>query len=207
MILDLASIVCLSPDKDSQMKAIDALLPISRGAVLDGERLCGQFYPKSWASMTFYSNPEDPASRMIGVGDSATYAAIRDSWINLISFKPIQYFQIKIFQVSQLFFAGDSVELVPSSVKQALLIPYELLKALRILSFLPIILLFSWFTFARRFAAVDYFRKAILITYLLSIGVVTIAFIGDNQRYISWLALILSLCYLSAPRNKEKLVY
>jgi len=99
------------------------------------------------------------------------------------------------------------VQLVPSSVKQALLIPYELLKALRILSFLPIILLFSWLTFARRFEVVNYFRRAILVTYLLSIGVVTIAFIGDNQRYISWLALILSLCYLSAPRNKEKEVY
>jgi len=100
MILDLASIVCLSPEKDSHIKALDALLPISRATGLDREKLCGQFYPQSWASLTFYSNPEDPALRMIGVGDSATYAEIRNSWINLISSKPIQYFQIKIFQVS-----------------------------------------------------------------------------------------------------------
>ena len=204
MILDMASLACLSPEKSSQLFAIESLKPISTSPTLNRERLCGQFYPQSWASLTFYSNPDDPVLRMIAVGESSTYKQIRDSWIDLITDQPIQYLQVKIFQVSQLFFAGDSFTLWPSGFAGLPLIPYELTKALRIFSFLPILLLFSWITFSSRIQIDPRVRRAILSTYVIAIGIVTIAFIGDNQRYISWLAMLLLFAYINAPRNLGK---
>ncbi len=204
MILDLASVSCLSPEKSSQLFAIESLKPISTSPTLNRERLCGQFYPQSWASLTFYSNPDDPVLRMIAVGESSTYKQIRNSWIDLITDQPIQYLQVKIFQVSQLFFAGDSFTLWPSGFAGLPLIPYELTKALRIFSFLPILLLFSWITFSSRIQIDPRVRRAILSTYVIAIGIVTIAFIGDNQRYISWLAMLLLFAYINAPRNLGK---
>ena len=200
----MASLACLSPEKSSQLFAIESLKPISTSPTLNRERLCGQFYPQSWASLTFYSNPDDPVLRMIAVGESSTYKQIRDSWIDLITDQPIQYLQVKIFQVSQLFFAGDSFTLLPSGFAGLPLIPYELTKALRIFSFLPILLLFSWITFSSRIQIDPRVRRAILSTYVIAIGIVTIAFIGDNQRYISWLAMLLLFAYINAPRNLGK---
>jgi hypothetical protein len=204
MILDLASLTCLSPEKSAQSFALESLQPISTSPFLNRERLCGQYYPQSWASLTFYSNPDDPALRMIPVGESSTYKQIRKSWIELITGKPIQYLQVKIFQVSQLFFAGDSFTLLPSSFADIQLIPYELAKAFRIFSFLPVLLLFSWITFSSRIQIDPRVRRAILSTYVIAIGIVTVAFIGDNQRYISWLAMLLLFAYINAPRNLAK---
>lgn len=203
MILDIASIACLSPDKVSQSIAIEALTPLSNTSGLNRERLCGQFYPQSWASVTFYSNPSDPALKMIEVNDIQTYRTIRASWLDLISSHPTQYLQMKLMQLSQLFLAGDSIRIKPSSVLQIPTVPYELLKATRLLSFLPVCLLLAWLTFSSRFKIIDGFRRAIFMSYVVSIGIVTIAFIGDNQRYISWIGLILLLAYLISPRTEK----
>jgi len=43
MILDIASMVCLSADKSTQLDALKALDPISNSSTLSRERLCGQF--------------------------------------------------------------------------------------------------------------------------------------------------------------------
>jgi hypothetical protein len=204
MILDLASVACLSPEKSAQSFALESLQPISTSPVLDRERLCGQYYPQSWASLVFYSNPSDPALRMIATEEFITYKKIRASWINLITNKPTQYLQVKTFQVAQLFLAGDSVQLFSSSLRQIPLIPYELMKAFRIFSFLPILLLFSWITFSSRIQIDPRVRWALFSTYLIAISIVTVAFIGDNQRYISWLAMLLLFANINAPRNLEK---
>jgi len=202
MILDIASMVCLSADKSTQLDALKALDPISNSATLSRERLCGQFYPQSWASLTFYSNPNDPALRMIGVHEKNTYEALRESWLELLASNPIDYLQIKVFQFSQLFLAGDSIRVYPDTFKQFFLLPYESIKALRLLSFAPTLLLISWLTFSSRFKAEVRIRRSLLITYLLSIGIVTVAFIGDNQRYISWLAMLILFSFINANSFK-----
>ena len=202
MILDIASMVCLSADKSAQLDALKALDPISNSATLSRERLCGQFYPQSWASLTFYSNPNDPALRMIGVHEKNTYEALRESWLELLASNPIDYLQIKVFQFSQLFLAGDSIRVYPDTFKQFFLLPYESIKALRLLSFAPTLLLISWLTFSSRFKAEVRIRRSLLITYLLSIGIVTVAFIGDNQRYISWLAMLILFSFINANSFK-----
>jgi len=198
MILDIASMVCLSPDKSTQLDALKALDPISNSTTLSRERLCGQFYPQNWASLTFYSNPNDPALRMIGVNDKDTYEAFRRSWLELLAFNPMDYLQIKVFQFSQLFLAGDSIRIYPDTFKQLFLLPYESIKALRLLSFAPALLLISWLTFSSRFKAEVRIRRSLLITYLFSVGIVTVAFIGDNQRYISWLAILILFSFMNA---------
>lgn len=202
MILDIASMVCLSADKSTQLDALKALDPISNSSTLSRERLCGQFYPQSWASLTFYSNPNDPALRMIGVNEKSTYEVLRECWLELLASNPMDYLQIKVFQFSQLFLAGDSIRIYPDTVKQLFLIPYESIKALRLLSFAPALLLISWLTFSSRFRAEIRIRRSLLITYLLSIGIVTVAFIGDNQRYISWLAILILFSFINANSFK-----
>ncbi|NCV45087.1 MAG: hypothetical protein EBW15_09960, partial [Actinobacteria bacterium] len=62
----------------------------------------------------------------------------------------------------------------------------------------------SWITFSSRIQIDPRVRRAILSTYVIAIGIVTIAFIGDNQRYISWLAMLLLFAYINAPRNLGK---
>ena len=204
MILDISSMVCLSPDKNVQLLATTSLKPISNTSDLTREKICGQFYPQSWASLVFYSNPNDPALRMISIDDYRTYQTLRKSWLELIIHEPIQYIQVKIIQVSQLFFAGDSINLVPKTFFDIPLIPFEILKALRLFSFLPVLLFFSWITFSSRIQINSKIRKLIFLTYIFATLNITIAFIGDNQRYISWLSILLFFTYLIAPNKLRK---
>jgi hypothetical protein len=141
---------------------------------------------------------------MIATEEQETYREVRSSWISLITSRPAQYIQVKTFQVSQLFLAGDSVRFFPSSLREIPLMPYELTKALRIFSFLPILLLFAGFAISSRIQIDLRVRWALFSTYLIAISIVTVAFIGDNQRYISWLAMLLLFAYINAPRNLAK---
>lgn len=204
LILDVASIACLSPDKSSQSAALDALLVISNSSSLTRERLCGQFYPQNWGSLVFYSNPNDPALRVVGMNEENTYRTLRESWFNLLSTYPFDYLQIKVLQFSQFFFAGDSIRLSPNSFRDIYLIPYEMIKVLRLLSFAPMLIIFSWLTFSSRFHSQLMLRRSLLVCYVLTTTTITVAFIGDNQRYISWLALILLFSYLHAYDKVEK---
>lgn len=203
IIFDMVSLVCLSSEKSTQFAALSALKPISALPDLNREKLCGQFYPQNWASPIFYSDSSKPALRMIASGDYNTYLAIRNSWLDLISSKPAQYLQLKFFQISQLFLAGDSFELLTLNLRKIPTLPYEILKTLRLFSFLPILLLFSWMTYSYRTQVNPIIRYAILSTYLLTICAITVAFVGDNQRYISWLAMLLFFAFLNAPRSQK----
>lgn len=203
MILDIASMACLSADKQTHSEALNALTPISTSLFLTRERLCGQFYPQNWGSLTFYSNPSDPVLRMVAVNDRSTYELLRRSWIQLLRSQPVDYFQIKVFQFSQLLISGDSIRLAPKSPQHFFLIPYETVKALRLLSCAPVLILLFWLTFSSRFKAKVEFSYTLVISYLLTVGIVTVAFIGDNQRYISWLALIVLFSYFSAACREE----
>ena len=206
MILDIASLVCLSPEKSVQSVALATLKPISNSSELSRERLCGQFYPQNWGSPIFYSQPSDPALHIIEVNDFETYKTIRNSWLKLIWKTPIQYIQIKIFQISQLFLAGDSINFSLKSFRDIPLIPYEILKALRVFSLLPFLLLLYWLTFSRKIQIDLRIRFLIYLAYILTIIIVAIAFIGDNQRYISWLAMLILFTYLNAPEKLTKVV-
>jgi hypothetical protein len=201
MMLDIASLACLSSDQYIHRESINALEPISKFPNLNRERLCGSYYPQSWGPLVFYS--DNAPLRLIAVEDQKTYQSIRNSWLELIINYPQQYVQIKISQLSQLFLAGDSTKLVIEKFNQALLIPYELVKALRLFSFLPIFLLFSWMTFSSRVQISRAFRLAIYLSYLLTIGLVTVAFAGDNQRYISWAAILFLFTYLISPKSEN----
>jgi hypothetical protein len=110
----------------------------------------------------------------------------------------MDYLQIKVFQFGQLFLAGDSIRINPDTFKQFFLLPYESIKALRLLAFAPALLLISWLTLSSRFKAEVRIRRSLLITYILSIGIVTVAFIRGNQRHISWLAILILFSFINA---------
>jgi hypothetical protein len=202
IILDLASVACLSPVQTSQDLALNALEPVSKLPNLSRQMLCGSFYPQSWGPLVFYS--ENAPLRLIKVNEESTYKAIRSAWLELIITQPQQYLQIKVFQFTQLFFAGDSIQLIPEQLRQFPLIPYEALKALRLFSFLPIFLLFSWITFSSRHSINQFLCRSIYLSYLIAISLVTIAFTGDNQRYIAWLALLHSFAFIISPHKLSK---
>jgi hypothetical protein len=206
MILDITSLACLSPEKSIQSAALTALQPISASPGLSREKLCGQFYPQNWASTVFYSNPSKPALHMIATAERKTYNTFRNSWINIITSRPTQYLQLKLIQISQLFFAGDSFTLSMSSWRELPILPYEILKALRLFSFLPILLLIVALTLSFRDRISSSLLYALPSTYLLAIVVVTLAFVGNNQRYISWLAMLLLFAFLNAPRLEKGVV-
>jgi hypothetical protein len=206
IIHDLASISCMSANKSTQNAAIAALRPISPDPSLSREQLCGQFYPQNWASVVFYSNPEKPAISIINATQGETYRLVRDSWLSVILSNPTEYMQIKMIQLSQLFLAGESAIPLFDQPRRFFSLPYELFKNLRLFSLLPGLLLFSFITFSCRDKETFVFSFSALSSYVTASLLIVVAFIGDNQRYISWLAIIISYTYLLRPSTRTNTI-
>ena len=128
------------------------------------------------------------------------YDNIRNQWIRTILSEPKSYFQIKLSQFAQVMVAGDTVGFrilnlnnqfnAISLVKAIFLSPYDLIISLHLIS--PIVVLFLGWAFLifslREFKIKEIFGRSDLF-YFLSFPLVwciatTIAFIGDNGRYI-----------------------
>lgn len=130
----------------------------------------------------------------------SNYNNVRNQWIKTILSEPKGYFQIKLSQFAQVMVAGDTVGfriLNPTNqinaislVKAIFLSPYDLIISLHLIS--PIVVLFLGWSFMifslREFKIKEIFGRGDL-AYFLSFPMVwftatTIAFIGDNGRYI-----------------------
>ena len=128
------------------------------------------------------------------------YENVRNQWIRTILSEPKSYFQIKLSQFAQVMVAGDTVGFrilnlnnqfnAISLVKAIFLSPYDLIISLHLIS--PIVVLFLGWAFLifslREFKIKEIFGRSDLF-YFLSFPLVwciatTIAFIGDNGRYI-----------------------
>jgi len=130
----------------------------------------------------------------------SNYNNVRNQWIKTILSEPKSYFQIKLSQFAQVMVAGDTVGFrifnltnqvnAISLVKAIFLSPYDLIISLHLIS--PIVVLFLGWSFMifslREFKIKEIFGRSDL-AYFLSFPMVwftatTIAFIGDNGRYI-----------------------
>ena len=187
MIMDLSSMACLSADVAQTKNALMSLQKIANSERLTKEILCSQFYPQNWASVVFYgaTNGSNSALRMIKPGDESTYIQLQDSWLTTILNQFPAYIQTKLMIGSQFLLAGESPSFSHGSIQGLITLPFELTKALRIFSALPVLLLLVVMTFSKRRFLWD--SRAIAIIsgfYLTFLGISMIAFIGDNQRYI-----------------------
>lgn len=130
----------------------------------------------------------------------SNYNSVRNQWIQTLLSEPKAYFQIKLSQFVQVMVSGDSVgfrivsltnDLNPISlVKGIFLSPYDLIISLHLIA--PIAVLFFGFSlliFAlREFKIKEIFGRSDLAYFLcfplIWCAATTIAFIGDNGRYV-----------------------
>ena len=204
MIMDAASIACLSADETDSKRALSVLQPLSDSKPLKKNVLCSQFYPQNWGSVVFYGarDGEATAIKMIDPGQSFKYSNFQKDWVSLISSRIPSYVQTKLMLGSQFLLAGESPRFRPVTWKSILQSPLEISKMLRLYSVLPVLLLI--FFLLLRSKPHSWYREFLLSVsafYFIFIAISIIAFIGDNQRYILPASIMVYL--LTVLRNLE----
>jgi len=184
LIMDLASIGCLSSNPYLSGEALKALSPIVNESPVRKARVCSQFYPSSVGSLLFY--PENwgnatSAVRLIGVNEQTSYEKVRSSWVRLLTSHPKDYVQMKILLGSQWLLAGDSNLWRGSPLQIFLASPLSIARELRLFSGLFVLSILIGLTICNRKKSI---YLCLLVFYLSSLSLLTIAFTGDNQRYL-----------------------
>jgi hypothetical protein len=208
MIMDISTIACLASERMVSDKALLAFQTITRNEPLTKSTLCSQYYPASWASVAIYGakDGESSAVRTLQIGETLSYSKFREAWFNLISSEPSSFVQAKLLLGSQLLLAGESPKIRIKNIRQSLQLPFEILKAIRLFSIIPsLILIFAFGVFLRRKNVIDYqIILGVLGFYLIAITLVIVAFIGDNQRYILPFTLISLLLLILGQENSSR---
>jgi len=211
--MDAASFACYSNNRATRSKGVEILNAIGPKKYSHSQ-VCENYQPNTWQSVAFWKlNSEDAEGLGIDVppnpGNSVEiptrmapkkYKETRDLWATTILKDPKSYFQIKVSQLTQIMFAGDSPGIrlsflikesqVLGLLKGAVLAPYDLFESLHLMA--PIMIIFAgiiYLAFKSRLIAVGlaFGRLEILYLFLfpLSWSIATaIAFIGDNGRYV-----------------------
>ena len=193
MIMDASAVACWSSNHDTSDQALRTLQILATSPNLDKADLCSFFHPQTWASVVFYKSPDmsqpNPI-KMIGAGESNLYDSFFESWLQLVSNNPKELVQSKLMLTSQFFLAGDSRPHSNSSLQGVLTLPLTLTREFRLFSFLPFMFIFSLVSFVRRRALWLVENLAILTFYLIGFLSISIAFVGDNQRYLIAITLL-----------------
>lgn len=184
IIMDLASIGCLSSNPNISIKALTALTPIAVEPRVKKIDICSQYYPSSVGSVLFY--PENwgnisSAVQLIDVNAEDTYQKIRSSWLDLLLTYPKDFIQIKFFLGSQWLLAGDSNLWRGSPLQVLLLSPLSITRELRLFSGLFVLMLLIGLAIYKREKSL---YVGLLFFYISSLSLLTVAFTGDNQRYL-----------------------
>lgn len=206
MIMDYSSIACLSSNKEESNLALRDLELLSNTKPLTKSKICSQYYPASWASVTAYgvNSPAMSPIKTIKTTEEPLYIAFRHHWIDYIMSHPQTYIQTKIFLASQLIFAGDSPKISYKSIREILRLPYEFTRLFRLYSILPTLLILYFSLRGVRGSDISGHYPLILLFYLFSVTLVVFAFIGDNQRYLVPFSII-SFYFTLLSRQKEHL--
>lgn len=208
MIMDASAVACWSSNHDTSNQALKTLQFLAVSPNLDKANLCSFFHPQTWASVVFYKSPEvkEPSPiRMIGAGESALYDSFFESWLQLVSSNPKEVIQSKIMLTSQFFLAGDSRPKATSSLQNILTFPLTLTRELRLFSFLPFIFVFFLMCYVRRKSTRFVENLSVLGFYLIGFLSISIAFIGDNQRYLIPISLLTVMLLLLGRKSGSRL--
>jgi len=142
------------------------------------------------------------------------YSEVRTKWMKVIIENPKDYLQIKIYQTTQLGIAGDYFSIIPkdilqsgqnfsSIIKSIVYLPYNLIISFHLLSPFVSFLIGAFIIIAsfRKKMIQEVFtdKKLILIhTFLFSwLWISSLAFIGDNGRYVYLSSLIFNFTLIS----------
>ena len=207
MIMDASAVACWSSNHNTSNQALKTLQFLATSPNLDKANLCSFFHPQTWASVVFYKSPEvkelNPI-RMIGAGESDLYNSFLKSWLQLVFSNPKDVLQSKIMLTSQFFLAGDSSPEATSYIQNVLTFPLTLTRELRLYSFLPFISLFFLISYVRRKSTRLVENLIVLAFYLFGFLSISIAFIGDNQRYLIPISLLTLKLLLLGGKQSSK---
>ena len=120
-ISDTASMSCLSNDQDVRESGKDLLNSYSNTTFSNSE-ICVNYRLNTWQSVGIWtpisSEPNsDLTSREVNYGTkiliplsmtNAKYNSIKQSWIKFIVSNPKEYLQVKLIQLNQVMFSGDT---------------------------------------------------------------------------------------------------
>lgn len=208
MIMDASAVACWSSNHNTSNQALKTLQFLAASPNLDKADLCSFFHPQTWASVVFYKSPEvkEPNPiRMIGAGESDLYNSFLKSWLQLVFSNPKDVLQSKIMLTSQFFLAGDSSPKATSYIQDVLTFPLTLTRELRLFSFLPFMFLFFLISYLRRKSTRLVENLIVLAFYLFGFLSISIAFIGDNQRYLIPISLLTLKLLLLGGKQSSRL--
>ena len=208
MIMDASAVACWSANYNVSNQALETLQVLANSPKLDKANLCSFFHPQTWASVVFYKAPEVKTQnpiKMIGVGESDLYDSFLKSWLALVFSNPKDVLQSKIMLTSQFFLAGDSSPKATSYLQNILTFPLTLTRELRLFSFLPFIFLFFLINYVRRKSTRLVENLIVLAFYLCGFLSISIAFIGDNQRYLIPISLLTLKLLLLGGKQSSRL--
>ena len=207
MIMDASAVACWSSNHNTSNQALKTLQLLATSPNLDKANLCSFFHPQTWASVVFYKSPEVKVPnpiRMIGAGESDLYNSFSKSWLQLVFSNPKDVLQSKIMLTSQFFLAGDSSPKATSYIQNVLTLPLTLTRELRLFSFLPFMFIFFLISYVRRKSTRLVENLIVLAFYLLGFLSISVAFIGDNQRYLIPISLLtLKLLLLGGKQSSR----
>jgi hypothetical protein len=207
MIMDASAVACWSANHNVSNQALETLQVLATSPKLDKANLCSFFHPQTWASVVFYKAPEvkEPNPiKMIGAGESDLYDLFLESWLRLIYSNPKDVLQSKIMLTSQFFLAGDSSPKATSYIQNVLTFPLTLTRELRLFSFLPFIFSFLLISYVRRKSTRLVENLIVLAFYLFGFLSISIAFIGDNQRYLIPISLLTLMLLLLGGKQSSR---
>ena len=196
MIMDASSLACLSANPQDVDEALITLRPLATSPNLNKETLCSQYYPQNWASVVFYGSRDGAPSalKMISPKQEEIYGKFQRNWLDLIFSRLPTYLQTKIMLGSQFLLAGESPRPNMHNFSSLLQLPLEVAKFFRLFSAFPVLILLLLLLLRGRVS--NYQSTPVLAIsafYLSFLAISTIAFIGDNQRYIFSGAIIVYL--------------
>ena len=211
ILMDLSSTYCWSTNRETVLKAKSTLIYFYENNELPLD-FCSQFRPNTWIWLSKDPNPFGTLTsttklKTIDVSSDANFEEIRFNWLKIIWTDPSTYLQIKLMQSSQLFIGGESFALsifhqdtrdlsffsnskLFIYICDVLRLPWDLAISLHGLSYCILFIFFVYLIFSS--FQITYFRNSVISAKLLTIIffsaawfiLTTIAFIGDNGRYL-----------------------
>ncbi len=208
IVMDVASIRCLGIDdnaRDDAAKVLEQFLEPNQSI---STNFCNSYRTNTWQSIgeweLLVSNPTNPPTNIrktkidrikISVNmPKKEFTEIRSAWLELISSYPRDYVGIKILQAAQLSVGGDSATLIPrldgnlsDLFHQILYFPFNLVIQTHVLSIAMLfcVMLAISPSISGKISRVN--KRKYLASFLIPIVwllISTIAYIGDNGRYV-----------------------
>jgi len=152
--------------------------------------------------------------RLSGNLSQADFSDIRINWMKVIIENPKDYLQIKIYQAMQLGIAGDFFTIIPRNILESdknllqiiepiVYLPYNFIISFHMLSpFVSFLIsaLVIIVSLRKKLIEEVFMDRSLFLIYtflFLWLGISTLAFIGDNGRYVYLSSLIYNLALIS----------